>query len=405
MFTSQDLNAHPDQRITSQNILGSILEDPVLVSSIWDTLQSTTATTSGHTVDFIAPATVSSIVTPPSVDFSNSGSGGASSTTTDNNQLVQLSYRHLQDEDARRNLNPSTTIHTKLLIAADGADSFIRKSLNMPMMEMGYGRTAVISTVQLATSTTTAFQRFFPSVPLALLPLWNDFANVIWSTTPNHANHLMSIPYEQFTKEVNDAMQVGPTNSPGLSTSEETNSTRSKLPKSISNSIEMMARTLAEGLAVSNWMQDPFRLPPIIVPPRKQLPQPPARFAINLTLSQARNYVSHRVALVGDAAHRLHPMAGLGLNLGIADAVCLVKLIQQAQLSGMDVGDAYFLGQYDKERKPAVLTTMAGIQLLHTAFSTEYTPAVWLRSIGVNIVNSATPLRQTLANIAAGNSF
>jgi len=226
---------------------------------------------------------------------------------------------------------------------------------------MGYGRTAVISTVQLATSTTTAFQRFFPSGPLALLPLWNDFANVIWSTTPNHANHLMSIPYEQFTKDVNDAMQVGPTNSPGLSTSEETNSTRSKLPKSISNSIEMMARTLAEGLAVSNWMQDPFRLPPIIVPPRKQLPQPPARFAINLTLSQARNYVSHRVALVGDAAHRLHPMAGLGLNLGIADAVCLVKLIQQAQLSGMDVGDAYFLGQYDKERKPAVLTTMAGI--------------------------------------------
>jgi hypothetical protein len=293
LFTSQDLNAHPDQRITSQNILGSILEDPVLVSSIWDTLQSTTATTSGHTVDFIAPATVSSIVTPPSVDFSNSGSGSDSSNTTDNNQLVQLSYRHLQDEDARRNLNPSTTIHTKLLIAADGADSFIRKSLNMPMMEMGYGRTAVISTVQLATSTTTAFPRFFPSVPLALLPLWNDFANVIWSTTPNHANHLMSIPYEQFTKEVNDAMQVGPTNSPGLSTSEETNSTRSTLPKSISNSIEMS--TLTEGLAVSNWMQDPFRLPPIIVQPQKQLPRPPARFAMNLTLSQARSYASHRL--------------------------------------------------------------------------------------------------------------
>jgi ubiquinone biosynthesis monooxygenase Coq6 len=168
--------------------------------------------------------------------------------------------------------------------------------------------------------------------------------------------------------------------------------------------MEMMARTLGEGLAVSNWMQDPFRLPPTVLP-QNQLPQPPARFAINLTLSQAKNYVSHRVALVGDAAHRLHPMAGLGLNLGIADAACLVKLIQQAQLSGMDVGDAYFLEQYDKERKPAVLATMAGIQLLHTAFSTEYTPALWLRSIGVNIVNSATPLRQKLANIAAGNSF
>jgi ubiquinone biosynthesis monooxygenase Coq6 len=98
-------------------------------------------------------------------------------------------------------------------------------------------------------------------------------------------------------------------------------------------------------------------------------------------------------------------MAGLGLNMGIADATCLVKLIQQAQLSGMDIGDAYFLEQYDKERQSAVLATMAGIQLLHTAFSTEYTPAVWLRSIGVNTVNFVTPLRQKLAHIAAGNSF
>ncbi len=53
--------------------------------------------------------------------------------------------------------------------------------------------------------------------------------------------------------------------------------------------------TLTEGLAVSNWMQDPFRLPPIIVQPQKQLPRPPARFAMNLTLSQARSYASHRL--------------------------------------------------------------------------------------------------------------
>lgn len=403
MFTTQDLKTHPDPRITSQNILGSILEDPVLVSSIWDTVQSTTATGS-HTVDFIAPATVSSIK-PPSKNFSNN-------STTNDSQFVQLSYNYLREKDAGSNLNISksitagraTTIQTKLLIAADGVDSFVRKALHMPMMEMGYGRTAVISTVQLATSTTTAFQRFFPSGPLALLPLWNNFANVIWSTTPYHANHLISIPYEQFTQEVNDAMQVGPANSPGFSTGEETYSTRHRFPKSVSNSIEMMVRTLGEGLAVSTWMQDPFRLPPAVLP-QNQLPQPPARFAINLTLSQARTYVSHRVALVGDAAHRVHPMAGLGLNLGIADAACLVKVIQQAQLSGMDIGDAYFLEQYDKERQSAVLATMAGIQLLHTAFSAEYTPAVWLRSIGVNIVNFATPLRQKLAHIAAGNSF
>ncbi len=308
----------------------------------------------------------------------------------------------------------TATIHTKLLIAADGADSFIRKSLNLPLIEMGYGQTAVISTVLLANSTTTAFQRFFPSGPLALLPMWNNFANIIWSTTPNHARHLTSISYEQFAKEVNEAMQVGPTNSPSLFPDEDLSHSKFLFSKSLINSIEMIVRSIGEGLAVSSWIQEPFQLPPTVVLPchrddslgvqQQQQLQPP-RFAINLTLGQARHYVSHRVALVGDAAHKIHPMAGQGLNLGIADAACLAKVIQQAQKSGMDIGDAYFLEQYEKERQQAAVAMMAGIQFLHTTFSTDYTPAIWLRSIGVNLVNTATPIRQKLANIAAGNIY
>lgn len=385
-FTSSDLMNHPDKRIVSQNVLGSMLEDSLLVSSLWDFLQETIdKNQTSHKIHLIAPAKISKIISPKT---------DISSIRTSSNNLLQLSY-YLEGEGSEEH-----TIRTKLLVAADGADSHVRKSLSMPVMEMGYGRTAVISTVVLACSPTknhTAFQRFFPSGPVALLPMWNNFANVVWSTTPDHARQLTSMTPEQFVKELNEALQVGPTNSPELFP-EDFSSKFPSVFKSMTNGVDMLARAVGEGLAVSNWMQDPFQMPPVV-----SRACGARRFAFDLTLSQSRNYVSHRVALVGDAAHRIHPMAGQGLNLGIADAACLAKVINEATTCGMDPGDAYFLKQYEKERQQAVLSMMAGIQLLHVAFSTEFTPALWLRSIGVNLVNSATPIRQKLANFAAGN--
>ena len=362
-----------------------MLEDPLVVSSQWDVLQEKIDNKStSHTIDLIAPAKISKIVAPSSV----------TNSTSNFVNPVQLTYT---DESN----GVEQTIQTRLLVAADGANSYIRTSLSMPTMEMGYGRTAVISTVQLCEGkhmNRTAFQRFFPSGPLALLPMWKDgtFANIVWSTTPDHARHLTSMSPEQFVQEVNDALQVGPAISPPLFT-EEVSSKFPPLLQTLTNGVDMVARAVGEGLAVSNWIHDPFQMPPVVSRACGR------RFAFDLTLSQARKYVSPRVALVGDAAHRIHPMAGQGLNLGIADAACLARKIQQAQMSGMDVGDAYFLEQYETERQQAVITMMAGMQFLHAAFSAELTPAIWLRSIGVNLVNTATPIRQKLAQVAAGN--
>ncbi len=99
-------------------------------------------------------------------------------------------------------------------------------------------------------------------------------------------------------------------------------------------------------------------------------------------------------------------MAGQGLNLGMADAECLARHIQRSVESGMGIRDKaglqYALQQYESERQREVLSVMGGIQFLHTVFSTTLSPAIHVRSVGMNIVNSLGPLRRQLVKVATG---
>lgn len=99
-------------------------------------------------------------------------------------------------------------------------------------------------------------------------------------------------------------------------------------------------------------------------------------------------------------------MAGQGLNLGMADAECLVRHIRRSIESGMGIKDKaglqYALQQYESERQREVLSVMGGIQFLHTVFSTTISPAIHMRSVGMNVVNSLGPLRRKLVKVATG---
>ncbi len=99
-------------------------------------------------------------------------------------------------------------------------------------------------------------------------------------------------------------------------------------------------------------------------------------------------------------------MAGQGLNLGIADAECLVRNIQRSVQSGMGIkakaGLQYALQQYESERQREVVAVMAGLQFLHTVFGTTFSPAIHVRSVGMNVVNSVGPLRRKLVKVASG---
>lgn len=273
------------------------------MSSLWDTIQSRQ---SGN-VDFLCPGMLKQIHT------SNFSSSKVDSTQAAcNNAPVSITYTNSSTKDSHK-------ISTHLLVGADGGNSSVRTLLGIPSFQSQYGRRAVTCTVRMSGSLQqTAFQRFFPSGPIALLPVWSNeskdepiYANIVWSTTPDHATHLKNLSTAEFLKEINLSLQVGPTQSPPLMSS----ALSSILPSSLENAIrgtEKLVQSMNSGLTMSQWSEDPFHTYFLIPPKVTEVIGP--RLSFDLKLSQADQYVagggptSSRVVLVGDAAHTFHPM-------------------------------------------------------------------------------------------------
>jgi len=370
------------------NILGAVVEDEPMVSYLWEKMRA------NGDIDLISPATIQKI-TPP-VD-------------QDDTSKVEIVYKCAESDE-------SQTLSTNLLIAADGGNSMVRKSLGtFPTVSYSYGRQAVTCTVEIDSSMNqTAFQRFQPNGPIALLPVWHEdphtrtgvcgektYANIVWSTTPEEARQLLNSSEEDFVKMMNDLLQSGPTNAPPL-VSEEVKKSMPRPLQDAVKGLEMLSQSVNNGLTMSGMTErrQGFSIPPIITSVVGR------RFAFDLNLMHAKNYVSSRVALVGDAAHTIHPMAGQGLNLGMGDAACMAQNLKQAVESGMGVdgsaGLDYALQQYESSRQREVVATMGGIQFLHGVFGTTFSPAIHARSVGMNIINSAGPLRRRLVQVATG---
>ena len=392
-FTHDDLEVTHEikPKTTSDiNILGAVVEDEPMVSCLWDKLQS------NGTVDLLSPASIKRITPPDS---------------SDDTSKVEITYGS-NDGGA----DDAETITTNLLIAADGGNSFVRRSLGtFPTVSFSYGRQAVTCTVEIdASMKKIAFQRFQPNGPIALLPVWDEndetrtgncgkktYANIVWSTTPEEAKMLMNLSEDEFVRKMNGLLQSGPTNAPPLVSDEF----KKLLPRPLTdafNGLEMLSRSVNNGLTLSGMTERRrgFNIPPVIAGVVGR------RFTFDLNLMHAKNYVGSRVALVGDAAHTIHPMAGQGLNLGMGDAQCLVENLKQAVESGMGIdgsaGLEYALQQYESIRQREVVATMGGIQFLHSVFGTTFSPAVHARSVGMNIINSAGPLRKRLVQVATG---
>lgn len=370
-FTSEDVQP-------SRKILGAVVEDEPLVSMLWDEMRQE------KKVDLISPGTIKNITLP---------------RLNNKDDPVKVCFQTLEREN-------TISVTTDLLIAADGANSFVRRFLGtFPTTSMGYGRKAVTCTVELDQSIRgTAFQRFQPNGPIALLPVWDNrasnrnFANVVWSTTPEEAARLQDLSKVDFVQQMNQLLQRGPVNGPSLASEE----TKRLFP--MIDGLESLLQSANAGLSLSGWNERHrgFRIPPKITSVVGGC------FSFDLNLMHAKKYVGPRVALVGDAAHTVHPMAGQGLNLGMGDAESLVANIKGVFESGMgtkgNAGIEYALNQYETERQREALATIAGIQFLHGMFSTTATPAIHVRSLGMNFLNLADPIRKHLANVATGDT-
>lgn len=363
------------------SFLGAVVEDAVLQDYLWRELESeqncriwkeTTVAEISHMPESPhgRPCEVVLQSTKKDEDIDNDNENGGAGTATQN-------------------------VSTKLLVAADGANSGIRKLLGMSVSGFDYkDQQALTFTVALDTPHGgRAFQRFSETGVTALLPTWSPHhAIVVWSTTPASVKQWKDHP--DLVSHVNKALQQGPGQLPPLFSSNSAGAgTSSTSLSSLRYGLDKLIDTVQYSVSMAaQEYSGRFVPPPVLTEAVSQ------QFAFPLACRQVSNYIQPRVALVGDAAHSVHPMAGQGLNLGLQDVANLVDVVERAAASGMD--PVTFLPEYDRSRKAQVSLTLTGIHALHEMFGVQHTLGKHMKSLGMNFVQNVGPVRRSLVQAA-----
>ncbi|KAK5120420.1 hypothetical protein LTR85_006359 [Meristemomyces frigidus] len=281
-------------------------------------------------------------------------------------------------------------IAARLLVGADGANSPVRQFAGIPSHGWDYNQHGVVATLHLdrtfsANELRTAYQRFLPTGPIALLPLPGNKASLVWSTTPQHAAKLKSLSPTDFTAAVNAAFRL--------------------MPVDINYMLATTTTTTDSQAEEFAWREAATPPSSTGLPPNfphitgVQLGTP-ASFP--LKMRHADTYTGHRLALIGDAAHTIHPLAGQGLNLGLADAEALAKQIVYGMEHGMDIGSSWCLDGYNSERWAANHAMIGVVDKLKKVYSAGSGPVVWGRSLGLGVVERLGPVKAAFMGAAAG---
>ncbi|XP_068619161.1 ubiquinone biosynthesis monooxygenase COQ6, mitochondrial [Battus philenor] len=269
------------------------------------------------------------------------------------------------------------TYKCQLLIGADGANSAVRKAMGVQYLSWNYDQMGVVATLHLAEEmqNTTAWQRFLPTGPVAFLPLDSKRSSLVWSTTHAHAKELLKLPDEQFVDALNDAMWK---QHPRRSTVDTCTSWVGTLLKRV-------------GLPDGAERQ---------LPPSVRAIVPSSRAAFPLAFGHSTRYIAPGVALVGDAAHRVHPLAGQGVNLGFGDVKELTELLADALYTGLDISHHSWLQRYESLRQRHNVPTQLAIDALYRLYSLDITPLVLARSVGLQLTNAFQPIKKMIMSHA-----
>jgi len=250
-------------------------------------------------------------------------------------------------------LSDGSTIASRLLVGADGANSLVREQSGFAMRRWDYGHKAIVTTVETEKPHEyTAWQRFMPTGPLAFLPLHvpgrepveQRYCSIVWSCVTETAEGVMGLDDDAFNKALGKAFE-------------------SRLGVPVSS---------ARRLSFPLWQR------------------------------HATDYVQSNVALVGDAAHTIHPLAGQGVNLGFADVLALAQVIQQAVANNEDFSSHQVLSRYQRKRKGHNLGMMAAMEGFKRLFGSEDLTIRWLRNAGLDLTDNLPMLKARLMRQAMG---
>ena len=241
-------------------------------------------------------------------------------------------------------------LRASLVVAADGANSLIRKLSGLPTREWDYQHHAIVASVKTEKSNEeTAWQRFMETGPLALLPLSNGqnkshYSSIVWSAVPERAKELMALSDEQFCEE--------------------------------------LGRCFEHRLG--------------------SLEEVSTRYSFPLKQRHAKQYVTSNIALVGDAAHTIHPLAGQGVNLGLQDVAVLADELIKASKKGLAPNDALMLKRYQRRRMGPNLAMMGLMEGFKRLFSQDSLSIRLLRNTGMRWLNGNKFLKNQVVSQAMG---
>ena len=227
-------------------------------------------------------------------------------------------------------------LKTKLVIGADGARSHIRNLAGIKTRGWKYWQSCVAFTIKhTAPENNTAFERFWPSGPMGVLPLPGNRCQIVWTNPHAEAKALAELDEADFLAKLQT------------------------YTGGVLGELELVSK-------------------PMVFP---------------VQLMQCDRYIKPRLALIGDAAHCCHPVGGQGLNLGIRDAASLAQILQTAHSQKQDIGTIKVLKRYEGWRKIENLAILGFTDLLDRVFSNSWLPVVALRRMGLWMMSYLKPLR------------
>lgn len=257
----------------------------------------------------------------------------------------RVSEINYAEDESSISLDDGTVLKTSLLIGADGASSRVREAAGIDIDAAPYQQKGVVAVVKNTRHhQDTAWQRFLPSGPLAFLPLGNGACSIVWSAEDQKANQLLSMDEKLFERELEEAFDL----------------------------------TLGKIELVSQ------------------------RAAYPLVRRHAKQYVKKGLALIGDAAHTIHPLAGQGVNLGLLDAAALTEVLVEARAAGKVMSTLSTLRKYERWRRADNSLMMYSMSGFKNLFSNEQSGLSMLRNVGLNMVDSAGMVKHKFMRHALG---